>query len=103
MDTSERSMMMRLAAHKSWANTENRSARTEAARRASHYTRFIRQAREQHPDASEAQISDIASSLQKAYYTELALRSAQARRVKRQQAQAPQRRRNAGDASNQAA
>lgn len=82
MNTSERSMQMRLASHKSWANTPDRSARTEAARKASNHTRFITKAREMHPDASEAVIEQAAESLKKAYYAELALKSAQARRVK---------------------
>ncbi|MCP3817790.1 hypothetical protein NLX86_06470 [Streptomyces sp. A3M-1-3] len=84
MDTSERSMRMRLAAHKSWSSTPDRASRTAAARRASHHTRFVEKAREMHPDASEAQIAKAAESLRKAHYTELALKSAQARRIKGQ-------------------
>lgn len=82
MNASEQSMRMRLAAHKSWSTTTDRSARTEAARRASHHTRFLTKAREMHPSATEAQIAAVADSLRKAHYTELALKSAQARRVK---------------------
>lgn len=84
MNPSERSLKMRLAAHKSWANTRDRSKRTEAARQASHHTRFLDQARRDNPDATEQQLQDIADSLKKAFYTELALKSAQARRVARQ-------------------
>lgn len=82
MTTSERSMQLRLAAHTSWANTTDRSARTAAARKASHHTRFLDMAREQHPDATEAQIEQVADSMRKAHYQALALKSAQARRIK---------------------
>ncbi|MGA5472570.1 hypothetical protein ACPCUK_27825 [Streptomyces arboris] len=86
MTTSEQSMRMRLAAHKSWSTTTDRSARTEAARRASHHTRFLNKARELHPQATDAQIEAAASSLRKAHYTELALKSAQSRRIKSERA-----------------
>ncbi|MFD3717212.1 hypothetical protein [Streptomyces sp. NPDC058674] len=72
----------------SWANTPDRASRTAAARKASHHTRFIEAARTKHPDASDEQISAIAESLRKAHYTELARRSAAARRLKRETAQA---------------
>ncbi|MFD3980807.1 hypothetical protein ACFWR6_19670 [Streptomyces griseus] len=77
----ERSMRMRLASHKSWAATPDRSARTAAARKASHHTRFLVKARELHPDATEEQLAEVAKSLRSAHYTELALRSAKARRL----------------------
>ncbi|WP_329151287.1 hypothetical protein OIU91_28570 [Streptomyces sp. NBC_01456] len=93
MNTNERSMQMRLAAHKSWAGTTDRSARTAAARKASHHTRFLDKAREMHPGASEAQIEAVAESLRKAHYTELALKSAQARRAKSAAAKDTKRRR----------
>ncbi|MFI1467597.1 hypothetical protein [Streptomyces wuyuanensis] len=82
MNTSERSQQMRFAAHMSWANTTDRSARTAAARRASHHTRFLVQARELHPDATEAEIEKVAESLRKAHYTALGLKSAASRRAK---------------------
>lgn len=82
MTTSEQSMRMRVAAHLSWANTPDRSARTRAAREASHYTRFDTKAREMNPNGTEAEIADAAESLRKAHYTDLALRSAKARRLK---------------------
>ena len=71
----------------SWANTTDRSARTAAARRASHHTRFLDMAREKHPGATEQQIEQIAESLRKAHYKALALKSAAARRAKRDAAQ----------------
>jgi predicted negative regulator of RcsB-dependent stress response len=97
MDTSERSMRMRIASYKSWANTRDRSARTEKARKASHYTRFIEQARAKHPDASDEEIAQVAESLRSAHYTELALRSAEARRVRSELKKAEQRKRIAAE------
>jgi hypothetical protein len=87
VDTSERTMQLRLAAHISWAKTTDRSSRTAAARRASHHTRFLDMAREQNPGATEAELAGIAASLKKAHYQALALKSAQARRIKRELAQ----------------
>lgn len=75
-------MQMRIASYKSWANTKDRSARTAAARQASHHDRFIRQAREMHPDATEEQVAAAAEALKSAHYQELALRSAATRRIK---------------------
>jgi cellobiose-specific phosphotransferase system component IIA len=83
MNPQERVLTSRLAAHKSWANTADRSARTEAARRASE-SRFVVQARELHPHGTAQQIEDAAQSLRKAHFTRLALLSAQARRVRRE-------------------
>jgi len=84
MNASERSMKLKLAAHKTWAKTPDRASRTAKARRASHHTRFLDQARRENPGLSEQQIANIADSLKKAFYTELALKSAQARRIKGQ-------------------
>lgn len=81
VSTSERSMRMRIASYKSWANTKDRAARTAAARRQSHHGRFVEQARQLHPDGTEQQIADAADALKSAHYRELALRSAQARRL----------------------
>lgn len=82
MNTSDRSMRMRYAAHKSWSNTPDRASRTAAARRASHHTRFLVQARAKFPTATEEQIQQAAESLRKEFYTELGIRSAAARRLK---------------------
>lgn len=76
----------------SWANTTDRSARTAAARKASHHTRFVEKARKMHPNATEAQIAAVAESLRKAHYQELARKSAAARRLKREAAQEAKRR-----------
>jgi translation initiation factor 2B subunit (eIF-2B alpha/beta/delta family) len=97
MNTSERSMRLRLAAHQSWANTMDRAGRTAAARRASHHTRFIEQARRENPAATDEQLRQIAESLKSAHYTALALKSAQARRIKRELANEEKRRRIAAE------
>lgn len=81
MNTSERSMQMRIASYRSWANTEDRTARTAAARKRSHHDRFIEQAREKHPTGSDEAIEKAAAALKKAYYTDLARRSAITRRI----------------------
>lgn len=93
LNTSERSMQLRIAAHLSWAKTKDRSARTAAARRQSHHTRFIEQARELHPDGTEKQIAAAAEALKSAHYRALALKSAQTRRIRKEQADADRQRR----------
>ncbi|MGA5489610.1 hypothetical protein ACPCK1_17860 [Streptomyces pseudogriseolus] len=75
----------------SWAKTPDRSARTAAARKASHHTRFLDKAREMHPEATETQIEQIAESLRKAHYSALALKSAAARRAKSEATKAKKR------------
>lgn len=82
MDPNERSLQMRLASYKSWANTADRSARTANARKAANETRFLDQARAMHPDATDEQIEQVASMLRKAHFTELAQRSAASRRIR---------------------
>jgi hypothetical protein len=70
MNQSERTLRAQIAAHESWANTEDRSARTANARRALD-EKFLAEA------GGDPQ---RAESLRKAYYARLALKSAQARR-----------------------
>lgn len=76
--TADRSLIARLAAHESWANTADPSARTAPARRAL-LDRFERRV---DPDGllSPAERARRAGHARKAYFTRLALRSAQARR-----------------------
>lgn len=93
LNTSERSMQLRVAAHMSWAKTKDRSARTAAARRQSHHTRFIEEARRLHPDGTDQQIADAADALKTAHYRQLALKSAQARRIRKEQADTEKQRR----------
>ena len=66
----ERKLRAQIAAHDSWARTEDRSARTANARRALE-DKFLAEA-----DGDELR----AASLRKAYFARLALKSAQARR-----------------------
>jgi hypothetical protein len=70
---SELSLLGRLAAHESWANTEDRAARTAPARRALD-AKFLEQAG---GDPIRAE------HIRKAHYTRLALKSAQARRARK--------------------
>ena len=78
MTPAQRTLRAKLAAHASWANTANRSTRTEAARKASH-DRFERQV---DPDGTlpTDERRQRAASARKAFYTAMAYRSAQARR-----------------------
>ena len=66
----ERKLRAQIAAHDSWARTEDRSARTANARRALE-DKFLAEV-----DGDELR----AASLRKAYFARLALKSAQARR-----------------------
>lgn len=66
----ERSLRAQIAAHESWANTEDRPARTANARRAFD-DKFLKQAG---GDPKRAE------HLRKAHYARLALKSARARR-----------------------
>jgi hypothetical protein len=70
MSESELTLLGRLGAHASWANTKDRTARTAPARAALE-AKFLAEA-----DGDP----DRAASLRKAYYARLALKSAQARR-----------------------
>ncbi len=71
---SERRMRSQIAAHTSWANTDDRTARTAAARAALD-AKFL----------AEAGGDPVrATHLRKAYFQRLALTSAKARRVARE-------------------
>lgn len=70
----ERTLRARIAAHESWANTENRSARTAPARAARDAT-FLEQA---NGDPVRA------AHLRKAHFARLSLKSAQSRRKSRE-------------------
>ena len=75
---SDRRLVAQIAAHESWANTPDRSARTKAARDAL-LAKFEQQA---DPDGTldPAERARRAEHLRKAHYARLALASAQARR-----------------------
>lgn len=72
---SDRVLSAQIAAHQSWANTTDRSARTSAARAA-----FDQKFLDQAGDPVRAE------HLRRAHYARLALKSAQARRRARQAA-----------------
>jgi hypothetical protein len=78
--TADRSLIARLAAHESWARTTDPNVRTEPARRAL----LDRFEREVDPDGvlPPDERTRRAAHARKAYFTRLALRSAQARRRK---------------------
>lgn len=87
-DTPElRSLRARMAAHESWAHTEDRTARTDAARAAF----FARFEREVDPDGvlGPQERHRRALSARKAYYARLAYRSAQSRARRRGRAADP--------------
>lgn len=77
----QRSLRSRKAAHVSWANTADPTARTAPARSAA-WTRFERQV---DPDGTmePAERARRAASARKAFYTDLAYRSARARGARR--------------------
>ncbi|WP_406237502.1 hypothetical protein [Nocardia sp. NBC_01009] len=74
----ERTLQARIAAHESWAKTDDRAARTEKARAAmaSKFDRLV------DPDGllSPEERAYRADQARKAHYTRLALKSAQSRR-----------------------
>ena len=76
----ERKLRAAIAAHQSWANTEDRSARTASAREAFH-KRFEDQV---DPDRTlpPAERRRRAEHARKAYFARLALKSAKARRAR---------------------
>ena len=81
LTTEERALRARAAAHQSWANTADPSARTEPGRRAA----LERFEREVDPDGTlpPEERARRAAHARKAYFARLALKSAQARRRKK--------------------
>lgn len=78
---SERKLRAQIAAHTSWANTEDRTART-AAGTAALVGKFERQV---DPDGTldPSERARRAESARKAHFARLAFKSAQARRLKK--------------------
>jgi hypothetical protein len=79
MSPEERKLRAQIAAHASHAAHPDGQLRTAKARQAAE-GKFLAQAREMHPAASEAQLMRVAEHLRKAHMRSLALKSAQARR-----------------------
>jgi hypothetical protein len=79
--SSDRALASRIGAHVSWANTNDRTARTAPAR-AKFEERFEREA---DPDGTlpPAERARRAEHRRKAYFARLALKSAQSRRASR--------------------
>lgn len=86
MTPNERALAARIAAHTRWANTSDTTAATAPAR-AAFDDRFVRQA---DPDGvlSPSERARRADHLRRAYFSKLALRSAQARRKSKEYANA---------------
>lgn len=78
MEIAERALRARLASHVSWAATEDRTARTEPGRRAFR-NRFETQV-DPEGRLDPVERAKRAESARKAFYTRLALKSAQSRR-----------------------
>lgn len=80
-----RSLQARRAAHLSWANTANRTARTAAGLKAARTAMDARFERQVDPDGvlPAAERRQRAANARKAYFIGLALKSAQARARRR--------------------
>ncbi|KIX77434.1 hypothetical protein SF23_12280 [Streptomyces sp. MBRL 10] len=79
MTPEERSLRARLAAHVSWAATPDPASRTAKARAAAD-SKFEREAREMHPNASDEHIARVAKHLRSAHFSRMALKAAARRR-----------------------
>jgi hypothetical protein len=77
LTAAQRTLRAKAAADASWANTGDRSARTEAARRAA-LARFERQV-DPNGELPEDEREQRAASARRSYFRLLALRSARAR------------------------
>lgn len=82
MTPAERSLVGRIAVQTSWANTADRTARTEPGRIGLN-KKFERQAREMHPDAPEVDVLKAAAALRMAHFARMSLKSAQSRAAKK--------------------
>jgi hypothetical protein len=78
LSPAERRLLGQAGAHKSWAQTEDRTARTAPAREAFN-ARFEDEV-DPNRELTEVERARRAESARRAYYAELALRSVQARR-----------------------
>lgn len=76
----QRSLRAQIAVHESWANTADRSARTEPGR-AAFLSKFVDEARKRHPEADEKTIARVAEDLKKAHFKRMAFQRQKARKV----------------------
>jgi len=79
MDPADRTLRARLGAYSQWAREPDPTSRTAKARAAA-AGRFVKQARELHPDGSDEQIARVAEQLRKAHFARMGLASAAKRR-----------------------
>lgn len=78
---SEKTLRAQIAAHESWANTDDRAARTANARKAA-LDRFERQV-DPNGELTPQERAKRAEHARKAYFARLALQSAKARRARK--------------------
>lgn len=79
----DNSLLSTAANHERWAAVEDRAAATAPARK-EFADRFIREARDRFGDLPPDELAYRAEHLRKAYFARLALKSAQARRARKQ-------------------
>jgi hypothetical protein len=82
----DNSLLSTAANHDRWAAVEDRTAATAPARQGLR-DRFLTEARERFGDLPADEIAYRAEHLRKAFYARLALKSAQARRARKEAAQ----------------
>lgn len=73
-----RSQAGAIGAEISWANTQDRSARTAPARAAAD-AKFVEEARRLHPDGPDEKVAEAAEHLRRAHFKRLAQKSAESR------------------------
>ena len=81
MTPAQRTLRAKMAAHVSWANTEDRAARTAAARKAAH-DRFAKQVDPEGVLPPEER-AKRAENARKAHFSRLAMLSARSRRPRK--------------------
>jgi hypothetical protein len=79
----DNSLLSTAANHERWAAVDDRAAATAPARQAFR-DRFVQEARERFGDLPPDELAYRAEHLRKAFYAGLALKSAQARRARKQ-------------------
>lgn len=77
----QRALRARLAAHESWARTDDRAARTAPARQAM-ADRFVREAREKFGDLPDDELQRRAHHLRQAHFLRLSMAAARARQAR---------------------
>src|SRR6266496_3031409 len=78
----QRALQARVAAHAQWGREPDRTARTAKARQG-FMTRFEREARAEHPHASDEAITKMADAKMRAYFTRMALEREKAKAARK--------------------